>query len=372
MSWNVEGLNRNIFNLKHFTEIYHPDLIFLSEPQIFTHDVEHVMGYLKGEYSYSLNTADKYDHELSLVKNRANGGTMVCWKSCLDPYITPLPVSSPSFLPILFQPPSSPLSIHYLPTLGQESQFIEELSKLSNTMEELEDLHPQAPIFLRGDFNVNCKIKTRKNLLEHFSDKHNLLHVMIEHPTYHHFLGGGTSDSFLDKIMFSNHLPHPEVLLSIICKLTNPLIDSHHDMILSTWTLPDEETEEEDSPENVTAPSVPNLRQKVLWTDAGIEAFQETVLPHLTRLQETLLPNPSKSSLSLLLESTTNILISCASLTNKTISLSSPHDPKSSQTPRLVKLSAAKLLKKCKTLRNLSSQHNTSSDTIRSLKIDYN
>ena len=121
MSWNVEGLNRNIFNLKHFTEIYHPDLIFLSEPQIFTHDVEHVMGYLKGEYSYSLNTADKYDHELSLVKNRANGGTMVCWKSCLDPYITPLPVSSPSFLPILFQPPGSPLSIHisvYLPTLG--------------------------------------------------------------------------------------------------------------------------------------------------------------------------------------------------------------------------------------------------------------
>ena len=90
MTWNVEGLSRNIFNLKHFTQTYHPDLVFLSEPQIFTHDVKNVMGYLKVEYSYSLNTADKYDHELSLIKNRASGGTMVCWKNYVDPYVTPI------------------------------------------------------------------------------------------------------------------------------------------------------------------------------------------------------------------------------------------------------------------------------------------
>ena len=250
---------------------------------------------------------------------------MVCWKTCLDPYITPHPVSSPAFLPILFHPPGSPLSIHisvYLPTLGQEHQFMEELSKLSNIMEELALQHPQAPIFLRGDFNVNCKIKSRKNLLEYFTDEHSLQHVLIEHPTYHHFLGGGESDSFLDKVMFPKHLLHPETLVRIICKLNNPLIDSHHDMILSSWTLLDE-IQEEDSPENVAAPIIPNLRQKVLWSDAGIEAFQEAVLPHLTRLQEIWLPNPSKSSLAFLPESTTNLLISCASSTNKTFSLAS-------------------------------------------------
>ena len=54
MIWNIEGLSRNIYNLKHFTEIYQPDLIFLSELQIFIHDVEQIMGYLKGEYNYSL------------------------------------------------------------------------------------------------------------------------------------------------------------------------------------------------------------------------------------------------------------------------------------------------------------------------------
>ena len=68
MAWNIEGLNRNIYNLKHFTENHQPDLIFLSKRQIFTHDVEHNMGYIKGKYNYSLITADKYDPVLPLSR----------------------------------------------------------------------------------------------------------------------------------------------------------------------------------------------------------------------------------------------------------------------------------------------------------------
>ena len=107
-------------------------------------------------------------------------------------------------------PPRSPLSIHisvYLPTLGQESQFMEEMSKLSCTIDELRELHPNAPIFLRGDFNVNSKIKSRNNLLDYFTDEQNLSMLQTSHPTYHHFLGQGASDSFLDKIFFPRNLP---------------------------------------------------------------------------------------------------------------------------------------------------------------------
>ena len=56
------------------------------------------------------------------------------------------------------QPPGCALTIHidvYLPTLGQESQFLDELAKLSLVMDELSDEHPNAPVYLRGDFNVN-------------------------------------------------------------------------------------------------------------------------------------------------------------------------------------------------------------------------
>ena len=373
MTWNIEGLRRNIYNLKHFLGIYKPDIIFLSEPQIFAHDVDLVMKYLCGEYCYSLNSADNYDQELPFTKSRAHGGTMVLWKSCHDPYISPYPVSTSSFLPILFHPPRSPLSIHisvYLPTLGQESQFMEEMSNLSCTIDELRERHPNAPIFLRGDFNVNSKVKSRNNLLDYFTDEQNLSMLQISHPTYHHFLGEGASDSFLDKIMFPKSLPHSDVLTSIICKLTDPLVDSHHDIILSSWTLVDE-IPNDDCHENLVAPRVPNLRHKVIWTDAGVEAFQDMVLPHLARLQDLWLCSPSKTSCSLLLESTNSVLTKCASLTNKTVSLAHHLEPKSACTPRPVKISGNKLLRKAKRLKNLTSQYGCDSEDIKNLRIDY-
>ena len=154
MTWNCEGLRRNIFNIKHFTDLHKPDFVFLGEPQIFAHDVELVMKYLRGEYCYSLNSLDKYDLELPLTQSRAHGGTMVLWKTCYDPFVTVHPVKTSSYLPIIFHPTGGLKSIHisvYLPTLGQETQFVDEMSKLSCTMDELALLHPEAPIFLRGD-----------------------------------------------------------------------------------------------------------------------------------------------------------------------------------------------------------------------------
>ena len=97
---------------------------------------------LQGEYCFALNSHDKYDPELPLVKTKANGGTMVLWKVCHDPYISVHPVSSPSILPIIFNPPQSLLSIHvavYLPTHGQDRR-IEELSSLEVCLQELNDL----------------------------------------------------------------------------------------------------------------------------------------------------------------------------------------------------------------------------------------
>ena len=219
-TWNIEGLGRNIFNLKYFVDQHHPDLILLSEPQIFANDLELVMRPLSGEYLACLNSADKYDPELPLFKSKAHGGTMALWKREHDPHITVFPVSSPAFLPIVFHPPGSPISIHiavYLPTLGQESQFLDELSKLSITMDELGDAHPDAPIYLRGDFNVSHSNPKRTDLLNHFCNTYNLLQLSFPHPTYHHFVGNGQSDSSLDRIIFSRSLLRHEILQTIHC-----------------------------------------------------------------------------------------------------------------------------------------------------------
>ena len=79
------------------------------------------------------STLDLYDPELPLVKSKAYGGTMVLWKLCHDPFITVHHLTSSSFLPVIFSPPGSPVSVHvsiYLPTHGQDSRFMEDLSSL--------------------------------------------------------------------------------------------------------------------------------------------------------------------------------------------------------------------------------------------------
>ena len=174
--------------------MHQPDFIFLSEPQIFANDLELSMKTFQGEYKCSLNSDDKYDPELPLIKSKAHGGTLVLWKIEHDPYVSIHPVSSSAFLPLIYDPPSSPLSIHiavYLPTLGKESSFFEELAKLSDCIDELNNIHGDPLVYIRGDLNVSNKNLKRLDMLNYFCSEHKLSQASIPHATYHHFLGNG-------------------------------------------------------------------------------------------------------------------------------------------------------------------------------------
>ena len=123
MTWNIEGLKRNVLNLKHFLDIHIPDLVFLSEPQAFSFDLKRHLDLLGDSYCAELNSDDKHDEELPLFRNKSHGGTMVIWKRTIDKHISVYPVTSSSYLPVIFSPPGSPVSAHialYLPTSGQE------------------------------------------------------------------------------------------------------------------------------------------------------------------------------------------------------------------------------------------------------------
>ena len=237
MTWNIEGLKRNIFNLRDLLNIEAPHMIFLSETQIFQSDINHCVNYLAGVYSYHLNSEDQFDKDLPLVSPKSVGGTMTLWRNELDPFITLHPPPSPSILPIIFHPPGCTTSLHlnvYLPTNGREDEFMEEMSKLFVLVQDLAVVYPAAPIYIRGDLNVNNKNSKRKSILKYFLDSNNLDELKIDHPTYHHFVGDGTSDSNLDRIIFSSRPNEPEMLLRIICKLNEPLVCSLHDVIITS------------------------------------------------------------------------------------------------------------------------------------------
>jgi hypothetical protein len=113
MSWNIEGLERNIYNLDHFTNSVRPSLVFLSEPQIFACDVTRVMTMFEGSYKYNLNSEDKHDLDIPLDRMRAKGGTMAMWSSHIDQHITVLPTSSSSVLPLLVKLPGLVPASHW-------------------------------------------------------------------------------------------------------------------------------------------------------------------------------------------------------------------------------------------------------------------
>ena len=296
------------------------------------------MRYFKGDYSCSLNSHDKIDPELGLIQNRARGGTMVLWKNSLDQYISVFPVHAASFLPIIFSPPASIVSIHigiYLPTSGRESQFLEESSKLRLCLDELGEKYPDSPIFIRGDSNVNKNHSERVRILNSLANAMNLASLPIPHKTYHHFLGHGAFDSSIDIIMLSKTKSVSEQILDVFCKFDHPMIQSHHDIILSSCSLP--ASPQEPLPAVAIAPRIENTRTKVLWSESSIEDYKSLVSNKLDGVRERWLNPESKSSVSILLRTTSEILTKSAESTQNFIKLKDTKPEKSTKVPYQVK-----------------------------------
>ena len=136
--------------LKNFIELTDPDLIFLSEPQIFSSDLPYCMSMFQGDYCSDLNSGEKSAPDLSLVKGRAFG--LILWKQSIDKYISVYPSASSSFLPVIFNPPGCPVSVHiaiYMPTSGRETDFLEQLILLSSCLDELNDKYGDCLIFIQ-------------------------------------------------------------------------------------------------------------------------------------------------------------------------------------------------------------------------------
>ena len=80
-------------------------MVFLSEPQLYNCDMTLLASPFRGKYSFLLNSEETSNPELALDCPKARGGTMIMWRTELDPYVIPLPTTSPSFLPVLLKIP---------------------------------------------------------------------------------------------------------------------------------------------------------------------------------------------------------------------------------------------------------------------------
>ena len=338
---NLEGFKRNLYSLRKYVDAHQPDLIFLSEPQIFHSDLLSCMSLFKDDFHGELNSEDKFETEIAMTRTRSTGGTMVMWKTTLDSYITVHQVNTTSFLPVVYSPPGSPVSIHialYLPTSGREDDFLDQLAQLKGCIAELSEKYEDCLLFIRGDGNVNKNNKERANLLKTFLSSSNLLQIPTNHNTYHHFLGGGSFDSDIDIILQSMESPYTESISAILCKKDFPDIDSHHDIIISAIKLPYSEPSANQS-DLLEAPKVITNRQKIVWSDEGISKYEDEVATKLSEIRMRWLNPLSKTSLSILLAKTYELFNEAAKATNRSVDLNSNKKPPNKKTPKEVKSS---------------------------------
>ena len=318
----------------------------------------------RGQYSFLLNSEETSNPELALDCPKARGGTLIMWRTELDPYVVPLPTTSPSFLPILLKMPGFTPSIHialYLPTSGKDPEFVSALSLLDIFIDEVASSH-HCPIYIRGDANCNPRNLPRSTLLEHFSSKHKFVSIDFAHPSHHHFTGQGLHDAQLDVLLHQN-VSTPEVLTNVICKLSHPLVESAHDIILSLCPLTPQAPILHDESENIRAVKVNNDRVKIIWDPENTPMYQDLVGDSLARLRETWSDSSSPSAVSILLQSTNDTLSTFAAATNKTVKLGKTTKPRPTKNPE-VSAAQSKLLRLSKLARNLSSSSNATEDQI--------
>ena len=256
--------------------------------------------------------------DMPLITSKSKGGTMLMWRDELTPYIKILKTASSDFIPVILSIPGTPTTAQiciYLPTSGKEPEFVSALASLDACLEMISEDYA-CPIYIRGDANVNPGNQSRAHLFQHFLERHHLSSLDLLHPTHHHFVGDGAFDVQLDVLLHTDSTPHPERLSSIICKLENPLVGSHHDLILSTFALPIINSATQ-SDNLVKAPKIPNDRVKILWDDENIPQYQSLLGTSLSSLRQLWADSDSPTSISVLLQATNDALVSAAKATNK-------------------------------------------------------
>ena len=92
----------------------------------------------------------------------------------------------------------------YLPTAGKDSLYVDSLAELTNLISDIYENSHDPVILLGGDLNNSYKNKPRYSLWNHFTNQYHISQIDIKKPTYHHHLGDGLFDSFLDSALLIN------------------------------------------------------------------------------------------------------------------------------------------------------------------------
>ena len=331
LTWNIEGLSRNVFNLVQMLHQEDPSFAFISEPWLHLADAPTALDQHLPQYNYFLNSEDRHDPLLSLARSRAHGGTLAIWKKEIDAYVTVIEPSSSHVLALLLDRPGYRPSVHitvYLSTAGRDADFMKDLVCLQDTIDNVKEEHPGSLIYIRGDANASYiprRNNQRDELLKYFITDNSFCITNINHKTYHHFMNQGLSDSNIDVLIHPEN--NKETLEKVLCSKSNALVDSSHDVLVSTCSLPCLPVSEIPC-NNITAPKVEHSKHKIVWSEEGIKNYQNLLSRTLPTLELEYADIDLPETASVLFNITNHILTGAAKATNKSIDLGKPLKPR--------------------------------------------
>ena len=118
-------------------------------------------------------------------------------------------------------------------------------------------------------------------------------------------------------ILYWDPSPNPisEKLVGLLCGKINSLVDSSHDVLVSSVSLPHHPQHIELS-HNIKAPRVQNTKHKVHWSDQGILDYEDLLARTLPDLQDGYCDVTDPEVASVLFRVTNHVLTEAAKKTN--------------------------------------------------------
>ena len=190
-------------------------------------------------YSLQISTPDQYtppEDRLSTPDHTWHGAAIM-WHESLNSNVLNITNTHDRFsgIQLTFQGQLILAISLYLPTSGQDDQFLECLGELSNFI--VENSSDIGTILIGTDSNCSDKSSRRRlQGFQKFCEDHQLLKVSHSGPTFHHH--NGLSSSNIDCFLISLNRAPRLTAVSTQCTEENPQNMSSHDPVLTNLVLP--------------------------------------------------------------------------------------------------------------------------------------
>ena len=299
--------------------------IFIQEHWLSSYEATDKFSYDFSSYDFLTSSSDTFTPPEDIILNTGPTwhGTALGWHSSVNSFVTKLPIVSTRFCGVKLNHNHLDILSYsvYLPTAGQDDDFLEEISILSNDLTQYSTLNTIIIIGMDSNFSLKSTNR-RQNSFKTFVNQFSLETILSgDTPTFHH--NNGTSESQIDHIMTNK----PEVVTFSmqICKIDEPANLSSHDAIIGSVKVPQADNKIDEVDFSHTYEEF--YPKKIIWEEENLE-YQGMLSRILKDLMSTF---DQPEHLPALAEMSSNMIVMCA---EKCLQSKQPKKPQKNDTPK--------------------------------------